>query len=168
MEERKFWLFYLKETDKLYAYTSSKEYAHDFMKTRNMSKFILSKETLTPDETNDLYRIHLNKILDKFYGHTDYNGELVEFDMIMTKFEITTIIQDMAYYATDAITKTTVAPPHCINHKYQDALKTLMYPIVYAYHKGDYTNATKMMGRMHTDDMKIILENYGDTFRGGI
>ena len=160
----KFWLFYLKETGKLYAYTSNKEYAYNFKLTRNMSKFIVKKVKLDSCEMNELYSSDVDGILSTYDGHTvDNKYKIIDFSLIMTKREIKSVMVEETMAVSTSVLRYVWVPPMVLNEKYLDPLRCLLYPFLHAYIKDDSIDE-RVFRCIKSDSLKIILSIYGELF----
>ena len=62
---KKYWIYYLKSTNEIYAYTDNKKYAKEFERIRDMNKFKIIQEEIDKDLINHLAREYQNNYLKK-------------------------------------------------------------------------------------------------------
>lgn len=98
MKTYKYYLYYVKKDNSLYAYTDNKEYRKRFKKFRNPEYFYEKKKTMTKQDINRLAYLNQGDILEKYFLETYdlENHQIIELPVIMTKNEY----QSMANFTT--------------------------------------------------------------------
>ncbi len=123
-----YYMFYLKKTHSLYAFTNNKKISKQFKKNRNMKKFIFVKNDLNKDVEKEFLEIHLNKDIIIFEGKT--LGKLYtlnEFEIPITKKEHLILLQNRALYCNEELYKSAWTNPLIFKNKYFKLLIDIGY-----------------------------------------
>lgn len=174
-DEKTVWLFYyisdepIWNTDKndLYAFTSNKKDAKDFINTRNMKKFYMQKERITTYEFNRIYENNINKVLEEFEGSTrSKNYKFEEFSIILTRTEKIRISSLSSIYTNEKIYSHVWENPNLFKNKYRKALMDLLFTNLHDYltHDTNELMYNISIGRMKPDHLNIILSEYKNLF----
>ena len=157
----KYWFFYKKETDELYAYTDVKEIAKLFKSQRNKNLFHCKKKEITKQEVRKLAEDENDKILSQCQLKYGDSGKIGNIDMVLTKTEKFTIIRESADLISSSIYKYTWINPFIFNDEIFESLEVL-----------DYVNCNKLINSGNVnyldifsdaDELGIFLRNFGNT-----
>lgn len=169
----KFWIFYHRNIDdfdelgpyEIYAYTNNKDLAKNFKDTRNMNNFYLKKMDLDRKEYNDLYRNYMNQILEWFTGTTRDNTGIMEFSIALTRQESIFTTNQATLMLHESLYRYAWFPIDPLKKEYKKALNILNYQGIRDYIlRGETDTHIELIQKMHTDDLRLILNNYGDLF----
>lgn len=165
MNEIKYWLYYLKENNEIYAYTDNKEYAKLFENDRDMTLFNKIKKEISKNEINYLAREYQNcylkdvslKIFDKskqkwFDGNIIMTGE--EY-LSVTSAEIQLMEVELYQHCWDN--------PIKFKDKIIKALEILEYNNVY---RSIVSTDENIKINIKVDPLGIFLHYYGKSMKG--
>ena len=172
--ERDFWLFYVQCEDgvygtnqhELYAFTDDKKLAKAFKATRNMKVFTCEKEMLDRKLYNSLIKGYITAELrlGELTVRTSNENKACKVYLPITTREQNTInstVQSMLY---ERIYTLAWYDPEIISHKYQKALKELLYTNTHNHLEGDNNAMSKNIEKMKVDTFSILMDNFKKTF----
>lgn len=122
MNETAYYIFYLKEDDSIYAFTTEKEESIDFMKIRKKSIFLKEKRFLSMEERIDFLEKYSSCRLKK-YKFTIKN---IIFTMMLT-YEEYLHIEGCGVMKNIIMTSHATIDPNIFNKKYFKALYDIGY-----------------------------------------
>jgi hypothetical protein len=156
----KYWIYYLKSTNEIYAYTDNKDYAKSFENMRDMKMFIKVKKNLTKEEVNYLAREFQSNILKMYeYKTVNKNQTIVMVSIVSTMIEnITVNSQSTRLICCDLYTYCEINPEF-FNSKIKKALTVLGYCNLYEYVSETDSDLTKI--NIEVDELAIFIHNYG-------
>ena len=168
MKTYKYWIYYLKETDYLYAYTDNKKYAKEFEKFRDMDKFIKLTREISSDIVNELAKEHQEKYLKK--SKIDiYDKKTMKWfksHLILTMEEELTINNTAIQILYDTLYRYCWDNPYVFNKKIIKALDTLEYTKIYNQINQDSENSDiDQEIKIKPDQLGIFIHCYGKTIR---
>ena len=116
------------ENNEIYAYTTKKNLADDFIKGRDMSKFYIKKVELNKKDLNALYHDYMNQELMIYEGITRTKKyKIKDFSCVLTKREVTIIEAMLSRYMHEKIYKYLWTDPDVFKDKYKEALDNILY-----------------------------------------
>lgn len=168
MKTYKYWFYYLKKTNELYAYTDNKNYAKEFENMRNMKKFKRVVDDISTDELRQLVEEYKNKYLikTKMDVYDKNSKEWFKQDIILTSVESITIQNTEAHLLYKNIYSNCWDDPYIFKSKVHKALETLEYVNVYQNyimaHSGLYQEDEL---NIKIDKLGIFIRCYGKTLK---
>lgn len=161
-ERYKYFLFYLRDSGELYAYTDKKYYAKMFRTMRNMEIFLERKIDFSKEDLHELYECEPSNRLILFDFHTEQGG-VVTFPITVT--ERTTVMHVSIQSCTVDLCSIASTIPYIIfSRKIQKYLHIVGYVNNYErFSKGteEYPNL------LQPDYLSTFLHFYKDTLKGG-
>lgn len=163
------WIFYyvdaIKTTDYvpydgdslIYAYTTKKKLAEDFMLTRNMENYFMKEFNLTKDELNDLYNVNMRadlEYMDMMIGYKE-----IKVPVTLEESKNIRSFYDTMEYKLFQNTWIDVEP---LKRKYINALELLLYNAFYRYVYGSTFDPTD--GHIRPNYFNIMIDLYRDYF----
>jgi len=167
MNEIKYWIYYLKDEDKLYAYTDNKEYANAFELDRDMKLFKKIKKVMTKDEIRYLAQEFQNSVLKEV--------QLDIFDKDRERWFKGTFVMTSEEYFTITLIEVQLMESELYQHCWDNpwkfkikifkALEVLEYNNVYRQISATADNKPAEI-KVKPDLLGIFLRYYGNTMKG--
>lgn len=168
----KYWLFYLKTNDdleyELYAYTNNKEFALEFEKSRDMSKFVKKKKKISKDEVNFLARNYQSNILQRIILKTsNMKNEIIETEIIGTMIEQITVTNEATKFMICGIYENCYINPYYLNQELYEALEILEYVSIFdCMNLTGYNKPSKGFNpKIVADELSIFIHNFGKSMK---
>lgn len=168
MKEYKYWIYYFKDTNEIYAYTDNKKYAKEFELDRNMDKFIKIRKDILPEEVNYLARHYQGKYLTKAKIKIYDKKTMKWFDsfLIMTLEEEITVQNKSVQLLYDSIYTYCWQDPYVFNEKIYKALDKLEYVNIYNQISSAQSNCyIENEIKLKPDELGIFVHYYAHTLR---
>lgn len=156
----KYYMFYLKDNNQLYAFTNNKKLKKNFIKNRNMKKFILKKVSLTNNEMNTFLKDYINRDIIIFKGKTvDNTYNIIDFEIPLTTKEKLIISQTRSIYRMEKLYSSAWTHPFIFNDKYFKILLDIGYCDIAneIFHDSIFTDNWNHEVGFIPDDFKILL-----------
>lgn len=165
----KYWFFYSKDTNEIYAYTDNKNLADGFEKQRDMNKFIKIKKKISRSLVNDLAKDYNGEyLLDKYLRSYDHDTkEVNDCNIIMTNIEWITVSSIGFSFVNEDIYKYCWLSPYVFNDDVFNALKYIGYNDLHnvLVRTVEDDNTNDPYDYIMADDLGIFLKYYGKTMR---
>lgn len=156
----KYWIYYLKSSNEIYAYTDNKVYAKSFENVRDMKMFNKVKKNLTKEEVNYLAREYQSNILKIFeYKTSNKNNSIISVTMVSTMIEHLTVTSQATRLICCDIYQYCILEPEMFNDKIYNALNILNYNKLYEH----ITNPKASLNNIsiEVDELAIFINNFG-------
>lgn len=168
MKTYKYWIYYLKETKELYAYTDNKKFAKEFESDRDMNKFKKISCNIDSEEVNGLAKYHQSKYLKKSSIKIYDKKTMKYFNsyIIITIEEEVTIQNTAIQLMYDSIYKYCWDNPYIFKDKIIKALSVLEYVNIYNQMSLSQTGQYEdNQINIKPDELGIFIHYYGNTMK---
>lgn len=165
---KKYWIYYYKKTNELYAYTDNKKFAKEFERVRDMDKFEIISEEIDKEMINQLAREYQNKYLKKYpiKIYDKKNLKWMDSELLVTVEESIGIQNIAIQQMQETLYKHCWDDPYIFKKKIYDALEVLGYNKIY------YTYIMAQTGmyedtdlNITSDELGIFIRYYGKTLK---
>lgn len=165
----KYWFFYSKDTNELYAYTDDKNLANGFESQRDMNKFIKVKKKISRSLVNDLARDYDGEYLLEggMRVYDSVTKETSECKLVVTKIEWITVSSTGFSFVNEEIYRYCWLSPHVFNDEIFNALKVVGYNDIHnvLVRTENDNDINDPFDYIIPDDLGIFLKYYGETMR---
>lgn len=168
MKKYKYWIYYHKKSNSLYAYTDNKKYAKEFEKMRDMEKFDIVSEEIDQNTLNYLAKNYQGKYLKKIpIKIYDMKNKLwFDSDIIVTIDESLGIQNASTHLMYETLYKYCWDNPYIFKDKIIKALDILEYTKVYNHIlNGSFYPEEDNNIKIKPDELGIFIHYYGKTLK---
>lgn len=160
---KKYWIYKLKNSNEIYAYTDDKNIALLFESQRNMKKFIKKKKELDRRGISFLAKEYRSNILKVCEYNTYDNIKNITYRLAVTENEDLSVKNLSFVIRHIDIKKQCIYDTRIFNSDIRKALKILGYKTIY---KENNDLAFYDSPDIKIDTVNLFLKNYGKTMEG--